>query len=222
MTMDPIGERADEALRSALMDVPPKGSPDDEAYAAALADVALLRAQLRLIGDTVAARPPSTVAVRRPRRRRTAVLWLAAVAVGVLAVAGLGIARQAALGGGGTSDAKLGPEGVVACARVIAEGAVREVTPTGAPGDLRVVLDVDRSLKPAGGDRRLTFTIHVDDDHDDVAPPPGPGSRVLVLLSTLPGEPVDWYQGQDIAPARSWMEKALTGARGLPCGSGTG
>ncbi|WP_431959821.1 hypothetical protein [Actinacidiphila sp. bgisy160] len=214
---------ADEALSAALADVPPDGAADTgEEYAAACADVALLRTQVRLIGDALAAQPAPPVE-GRPRGRRALALCLAAVVAGVAAVAGVVLARNAALGdGSAASEAKLSREGIVACASDIAEGTVREVTPTGEPGDLRVVMDVDRRIKPAGGAPRLTFTIHVDDDHDDVAPPPEPGSRVLVMVSALPGERVDLYEGAaDIAPARAWMEKALTASRGLPCESDT-
>ncbi|WP_329187854.1 hypothetical protein [Actinacidiphila glaucinigra] len=217
---------ADEALSAALADVPPQASAGDEAhraYAAARADVDLLRTQVRLIGDALAARP-APPAERRPRGRRTALAWcLAAVVAGVAGIGGVVLARDAALGGdSAVGDAKRTPEGVVACASDIAEGTVREVTPTGGPGDLRVVMDVDRRLKPAGGAPRLAFTIHIDDDHDDVAPPPEPGSRVLVMVSVLPGEPVDLYEGaEDIASARAWMERALAASRGLPCESDT-
>ncbi|MYX31983.1 MULTISPECIES: hypothetical protein [unclassified Streptomyces] len=217
---------ADEALSAALADAPPQASAGDEAhraYAAARADVDLLRTQVRLIGDALAARP-APPAERRPRGRRTALAWcLAAVVAGVAGIGGVVLARDAALGGdSAVGDAKRTLEGVVACASDIAEGTVREVTPTGEPGDLRVVMDVDRRLKPAGGAPRLAFTIHIDDDHDDVAPPPEPGSRVLVMVSVLPGEPVDLYEGAaDIASARAWMEKALAASRGLPCESDT-
>lgn len=219
-------DATDEALSAALADVPPEVPGDSEAYRAyeaARADVALLRTHVRLIGDALAARPAPAVE-RRPRGRRALALCLAAVVAGVVGVTGVVLARNAALGDGSAAgDAKSTPEGIVACARDIAEGTVREVTPTGGPGDLRVVMDVDRRLKPAVGDPRLTFTIHVDDDHDDVAPPPGPGSRVLVMVSVLPGEPVDLYEGAaDIASARAWMEKALAASRGLPCESDTG
>lgn len=212
---------ADEALAAALADAPPDGAAGGEEYAAARADVDLLRAQVRLIGDTLAARPAAPPE-RRPRGRRAFALCLAAVVAGVVGAGGIVLARNAALGdGSAVSDAKPTAEGVVACASDIAEGTVREVTPAGAPGDLRVVMDVERRLKPAGGEPRLTFTIHLDDDHDDVAPPPEPGSRVLVLVSVLPGERPDWYRGADIAPARAWMERALTASRGLPCESDT-
>lgn len=212
---------ADEALAAALADTSPDGAAGGEEYAAARADVDLLRTQVRLIGDTLAARPAPPVR-RRPRGRRALALCLAAAVAAVVGLGGVVLARNAALGDrSATNDAKTGPDGVVACASDIAEGIVREVTPTGAPGDLRVDVDVDRRLKPAAGGSRLTFTIHVDDDHDDVAPPPEPGSRVLVLLSALPGEVPDWYQGADVAPARAWMERALTASRGRPCASDT-
>lgn len=224
-----VADAADEALSAALADVPPATSADSEAYRAydaARADVALLRTQVRLIGDALAAppAPPAPAAERRPRGRRALALCLAAVVAGVVGVTGVVLARNAALGGDSAiSDAKPTLEGIVACASDIAEGTVHEVTPTGQPGDLRVVMDVDRRLKPAVGDPRLAFTIHVDDDHDDVAPPPEPGSRVLVMVSVLPGEPVHLYGGAaDIASARAWIEKALTASRGLPCESDTG
>ncbi|MGI5250380.1 hypothetical protein [Actinacidiphila glaucinigra] len=216
---------ADEALSAALTDVPPQASAGDEAhraYAAARADVDLLRTQVRLIGDALAARP-APPAERRPRGRRALAWCLAAVVAGVAGIGGVVLARDAALGGdSAVGDAMRTPEGVVACASDIAEGTVREVTPAGGPGDLRVVMDVDRRLKPAGGAPRLAFTIHIDDDHDDVAPPPEPGSRVLVMVSVLPGEPVDLYEGAaDITSARAWMVRALAASRGLPCESDT-
>ncbi|MFE0625800.1 hypothetical protein ACFW3D_02390 [Streptomyces sp. NPDC058864] len=216
---------ADEALSAALADVPPAASDGSEAhraYAAARADVDLLRTQVRLIGDALAA-PSAPPVGRRPRGRRALAWCLASVVAGVVGAGGVVLARNAALGdGSATGDAKPTAEGIVACASDIAEGTVREVTPAGGPGDLRVVMDVDRRLKPAGGGPLLTFTIHVDDDHDDVAPPPGPGSRVLVMVSVLPGEPVHLYEGAaDIASARAWLEKALPASRGLPCESDT-
>lgn len=43
------------------------------------------------------------------------------------------------------------------------------------------------------------------------------------MVSVLPGEPVDLYEGAaDIASARAWMEKALPASRGLQCESDTG
>lgn len=144
---------ADEALSAALADVPPQASAGGEAhraYAAARADVDLLRTQVRLIGDALAARP-APPAARRPRGPRALAWCLAAVVAGVVGIGGVVLARNAALGGDSAiSDAKPTPEGIVACASDIAEGTVREVTPTGEPGDLRVVVDVDRRLKPAG------------------------------------------------------------------------
>ncbi|MGW2564138.1 hypothetical protein ACWCXB_33970 [Streptomyces sp. NPDC001514] len=215
-----MGGIEDEALMSALTDAP-SADAEGEEYAAALADVALLRTHLRLIGDTLAAQPAPAAAVGR--RSKALALCLAAVVAGVVAVAGVGIARQAAMSGGESGGlGKLTPEGIVACARVIAEGTVRAVEPIGTDGEIRVVLEVDRRLKPADGPARLTFTLTFDRDHDDVASPPVPGSRMLVSLSELPDEPVDWYQGADIAPARSWMGRALPGSRALTCMSDGG
>ncbi|MFD7446524.1 hypothetical protein [Streptomyces sp. NPDC059909] len=217
-----MGGVEDEALMSALTDAP-SADAEGEEYAAALADIALLRTHLRLIGDTLAAQPPPAAAAGSRRRRKALALCLAAVVAGVVTVAGVGIARQAAMSGGESGGlGKLTPEGIVACARIIAEGTVRAVEPIGTDGEIRVVLDVDRRLKPADGPARLTFTLTFDHDHDDVAPPPVPGSRMLVSLSELPDEPVDWYQGADIAPAWSWMDKALPGSRALTCMSDGG
>lgn len=207
----------DDPLMLAITGAPaPVGSRQDpdvvERYEAALADVSLLRTQLARIAGDGALPPKSSVgdaavqpARRRPRRKLTIVL--AAVAVAVV-LGGLSLARIAA---GGNEAAKLTTTGIVSCARVIAEGTVRQVESSG-DGRLRVVLDVERYLKPQDGDRTLSYTLAKSGDSV-----PAVGTRVLVSISRFQGEPVEQYTGEDAASAWQWMQEALPHSASVPC-----
>ncbi|MFZ3499091.1 hypothetical protein ACODT5_38755 [Streptomyces sp. 5.8] len=185
-----------------------------ERYEAALADVSLLRTQLARIADGGALPAESgsstgEVAVpsgKRPRRKL--MLGLAAVTAAAALLGGLGLARSAA---GGGHTAKLTTTGIVSCARVIAEGTVRQVEPS-EDGGLRVVLDVELYLKPQGGERTLSYTLG-----DGDGGVPAVGARVLVSISRFRDEPVQQYTGEDAASARQWMQEALPGSASVPC-----
>ncbi|GAA3208996.1 hypothetical protein ACFO1B_18160 [Dactylosporangium siamense] len=143
-----------------------------------------------------------------PLRRRRIRLALAGVAVAAIVTAGLVAARMAAAGG---DQRKLSDTGIASCARHIVEGVVTGVSPSRA-GGWRVTIQVEASLKGAGVGQPLTY-------HDD-----GPsgsrldlGTRVFVIISRFPGEPVLGYVGEDIAWARDWMAHAVPLSHDVPC-----
>ncbi|MEW2130089.1 hypothetical protein [Streptomyces sp. NPDC005435] len=171
----------------------------------------------------------------RPRRLRTALLALAASAA--LGLFGVGVSWMAAQGGGerggasadsAASGAKLTPEGVIACARAVAEGTVERVERAGGGGQFTVFLKVDRFYKsPGGGRDELTFTVH-----DTGAPRYyRTGVRLLVLVpGSAAGDP-QTYRAGDPPPerdgsrdalewGRAWVGKALPGSRHLSCPGG--
>ncbi|MER5256056.1 hypothetical protein [Streptomyces sp. NPDC002855] len=232
-----------DALMLALTDEPlPEASRrDPEAvaeHAAAVADVALLREHLGVVGRTLSApeREPVRVVPVRPggvRRRRLAMsLGVAAAAAAASLVGGL---AWLALEGGGEmtrsdSDAAKGvapdagdedsggsadrsPEGYVACARLIAEGTVRRVEPVPGGVQDRIVLDVSRYYKPGRGEKQITFVMDV-----DVDPRLRPGDRTLIGIAKGEASPDIWSTtAKDIAKDRAWIERALPRAEGMRC-----
>lgn len=126
-------------------------------------------------------------------------------------IAGLAAARTAATG---DSQQRLTDTGIASCARHIAEGLVTDVSPSGAGGGWQVTIQVETALKGADAGRPLTY-------HDD--DPSGsrltPGTRVFVIISRFPGEPVQEYVGEDVAWARTWMAHAVPLSHDVPCDS---
>ncbi|MBZ9644737.1 hypothetical protein [Streptomyces sp. PSKA30] len=229
----------DDELMAVLLGEPARGERGDaaERHAAAERDMAVVREQLRSIGDglvrkaVAGQRPdPAPAAVPAPRRRRLGLFVLAAsVAVALLGTgAAYLVAHNGAVHGG--SDALLTEEGLVACSRDIAEGTVARVEQLGGDDRFRIVLDVDRSYKPENGERRLIFT----DQGPNVPEYYKTGARMLVLVSSLPGEPPQTFRAGDSQPeggsgpardaldvGRQLVEQALPGAQDLAC-SGAG
>ncbi|OKH91064.1 hypothetical protein [Streptomyces uncialis] len=281
----------DDVLMSAILDEPlPPGRSADPATAAAhraaVADLAELRAGLRLLGDTLARDPspdpasdpsgaagpsgpppdPSSgtaptpdpeappvptpapaasraprPASRRPPGRRdgrriarrfavgvSALTCVAALAAGVSwlnATGGLGASSESAKAAGEPAtrplpsdadrkgdNASLGPEGYVACSRLIFEGTVTRVEPVpGAPRD-RITLDVERHYKPDKGPGRITVTM----DHD-VDPRLTPGQRTLISVPKGEDHPDNWATGEDMAELRELVVGALPGAKAIEC-----
>jgi hypothetical protein len=160
----------------------------------------VVREQLAVIASLLASEAPDGPAaapLSRPRRTPR-----------VLVAAGLGLAAAASaltllaappLTGG--EDAKPTRDGLVACARLIAEGTVARTGP-GDDGSLRVVLTVRRRLVPAGGNGPPEEEFSVPRGE---ARSFGPGTRMLVLVSRFPREPVLEFTGPDIAPTWEWM-----------------
>ncbi|MCX4677229.1 hypothetical protein OG413_18305 [Streptomyces sp. NBC_01433] len=222
-TGEPYG--SDELMAVLLGEPAPRDGESGTAarYAAAERDLAVLGTQLRLIGDTLAATPAPESAVPEPaaphpaaRRSRWRVFAPAASLVVAAALAGTGIMWSVARpSDGGPGDAKLTHEGIMACARLVVEGTVTR-TERVAPG-VRVLLDVERRLKPERGPREAAFLVPGKDaDHYP------PGARMVVSVSRFPGEGVDFYTAAaDRAAAWEWMSAALPGSRDLEC-SGPG
>ncbi|MFI7384739.1 hypothetical protein [Streptomyces sp. NPDC049813] len=213
--------------------------PDGDPLAAAVAaDVALVRDQVRGLGDALAAHrdpaPAPDPAPARPlapgrRRRGVRIAFGGLVAAGGLAVAGTmvwALAQSGGLGAGGDdksvadsgkagsgASADLGPEGFVACSRVIAEGTVVKVERVPGTGQDRITLHVTRYLKPeSGGARTLTFPM----DHA-VAPRLKAGDRPLITIPVGGREPDTWSTGAERERLRATVLGALPGARALPC-----
>lgn len=238
-----------DALMLALTDepLPEDAGRDPEAaaeHAAAVADVALLREYLGVVGRALAAperaQGPEAkpVVALRPsggvRRRRLT------MALGVAAAASLvgGIAWLAMESGGAItekssdSDAAKGDapdpgdekaggaadqsyEGYVACARLIVEGTVKRVEPIPGAAQDRIVLDVSRYYKPSRGEKQITFVMNV-----DVDPRLRPGDRTLIGIAKGEVSPDIWStRATDIAKDRAWIERALPRAEGMRCGA---
>ncbi|MEV6170509.1 hypothetical protein AB0L99_20055 [Streptomyces sp. NPDC051954] len=171
-----------DALMAALTDEPLTDEARADAafmaeHRSAAADVALLREQLGIIGDALAAEP---VKVRKRAEKPVAVrpswrhgfkiaLSGLAVACAVAMFAGMGwlIAQSGGMGAadGGSSDSageaatasKDGTAQYLACARIVVEGTVVAVDPLPGSEQDRVTLDVTRYYKPAEGKKEITF-----------------------------------------------------------------
>ncbi|MGD6745478.1 hypothetical protein ACOKM3_27040 [Streptomyces sp. BH106] len=210
--------------------------PDDPDAGAVAADVAVLREQVRGLGDALASRR-ERVPVSRPapvRRRRPLRIALGGVVVACAASLFGGIVWLGvnAPGGGsddaGSADSKaVAPDGGgkaksgsaaamrIACSRVLAEGRVVSVTPR-ADGDVRVVLDVERYYRPERSPRdEPTTTVTLDGSaRGDLKP----GTYALLRVPVHPEDRPDWETGRDVPDARKTILRALPEARGLKCG----
>lgn len=231
----------DEQLMAVLLGrpAPSGGTAAVDEYAAAERDMAVVQRQLHRIGDGLArhaADGPATSGdrgepVRKPRRPRSRTLLFALAASVAVAVLGTGtayfVAHNGAVDGGGAS-AKLTPEGIVACSEAVAEGTVLRVEPLGGDGRFRVVMDVDRYYKPRGGKPELSFTT----EGAETTSYYRTGAKMLVVVSRFPAEGPETFREGDPAPAaaggaghardaldwgRQWVERALPGAKDLPC-----
>ncbi|MFD6416597.1 hypothetical protein [Streptomyces sp. NPDC060194] len=189
-------------------------------------------------GRGPATRPVPLRPLPPPRRRRWQRYVLAVCVAGAVGLGGVGLGQLVATGGAGlnstASDAggdqksagrqetdreaaseaapdasKHAPTALFACAESIALGTVTDVR-----GD-RVTMDVDRWFKPAAGGSGLTF--------DGSRVKPGmrglyaPGSRLLVIVSADPDEPVLSYGADSMPGVIRWVERHLPDAVGEPC-----
>jgi len=234
-----------DALMAAITGEPvPQAARADAAYLAehraATADVALLREQLGIIGEALAAEKPapkvrSTIEVR-PRRHP----GLRALAYGTLAMAVVvgmitGLAWLVAHNGGadslGSSSADSGskvaggsgggsrapgalsdPELYVACSSLLVEGTVTGVQPGSDPRK-RITVAVTRSYRPASGPADVTVVLPA-----GASPAPRQGQHVLVGVPKGAHTATLWVVGEDaVAADRAAIVGALTGA-----GTGSG
>jgi len=223
-----------DALMAAITDAPlPEGAAADPAFLAehrsAQDDVALLREQLRIIGETLteAAPTPKPVPPRPSRARhraRTIAFGTLAVAAVASAVTGLGWL----LGHGGTDNlssadsgsskaeagVRFGSPSYLACATTVAEGEVTAVKELPTTGELQVTVHVTRSYKPTRGVANLTYVISA----YDLPEPLAKGTRVLFGVPQGSPSPDHWVVGeQEIARERAWITASLPASRGLTC-----
>ncbi|MFJ9084740.1 hypothetical protein ACIRL3_20200 [Streptomyces sp. NPDC102384] len=212
---------------------------DDPAAATIAADVALLREQVRGLGDVLASRrgadpvaesvPPAPVRTRRrPLRLAFGGLVVACAASLFGGIVWLGVNAPGGGGDGASSaDSKaVAPDGGgkaksgsraamrIACSRVLAEGRVVSVTPR-ADGDVRVVLDVERYYRPERSPRdEPTTTVTLDGSaRRDLKP----GTYTLIRVPVHAEDGQDWKTGRGVADTRGDILRALPEARGLDC-----
>ncbi|MCX4424153.1 hypothetical protein [Streptomyces mirabilis] len=237
-----------DALLAAITDEAlPEGAGDDPEFLAehrsAVADVALLREQLAVIGDALAdrAQEAKPVPVRAPRKRtrrpegaprnrgrRPLALVLGTLVAATVAAMVVGMGWILAHNGAGASDssgakaadsgtagggASLSAPGYLACARLVAEGTVAHVEPLPGTTENRITLHVDRYYKPEKGRAEVVLVLD-----EQVAPRPREGERVLVAVQGDPATPTGWTTGEKaIADERAWIVKALPASRTLTC-----
>ncbi|MFF4130844.1 hypothetical protein ACFY1B_04790 [Streptomyces mirabilis] len=237
-----------DALLAAITDEAlPEGALDDPEFMAehrsAVADVALLREQLAVIGDALADRAEEVkpVPVRAPRKRtrrpegaprnrgrRPLALVLGTLVAATVAAMVVGMGWILGHDGAGASDssgakaadsgtaggsASLSAPGYLACARLVAEGTVAHVEPLPGTTENRITLHVDRYYKPEKGRAEVVLVLD-----EEVAPRPREGERVLVAVQDGPATPTGWTTGEKaIADERAWIVKALPASRTLTC-----
>lgn len=226
-----------DALMAAITDEPLPGSAaDDPAFLAehraARADVALLREQLRIIGETLTEAVPAAnpVPLRRPARARRRTRALAFGTLAVAAVAGVvtglgwlvghsGGADSLSTADSGSSKAeagvRFGSPAYLACATTVAEGEVTAVKRLPSTGELQVTVHVTHYYKPTLGVENRTYVI----SEYDLPEPLAKGTRVLFgTPQGAPATPDHWAVGeQEIAVERAWITASLPKARGLTC-----
>ncbi|MCX4860198.1 hypothetical protein OG426_20005 [Streptomyces canus] len=223
-----------DALMAAITDEPlPESAAADPAFLAehrsARDDVALLREQLRIIGETLTeAAPVATPVPPRPsrarHRARTFAFGTLAVAAVASVVTGLGWllghsgADSLSSADSGSSKAesgvRFGSPSYLACAATVAEGEVTVVKELPTTGELQVTVHVTHSYKPTRAVANLTYVI----SEYDLPEPLAKGTRVLFGVPEGSPSPDHWVVGeQEIARERAWITASLPASRGLTC-----
>ncbi|MGW2519222.1 hypothetical protein ACWC09_19845 [Streptomyces sp. NPDC001617] len=212
----------------------------DAAFAAehrrAVADVALLRERLGLIGDALAEDPQPqrrTVPVRVSRPARPRVRRFATAGLAVAAVAGVlsGMGWLLAQGGGGVGDSSSSDQGAksadsaarspffsanyLACSALVAEGQVTRVEKvTGTSGRERVTLHITHLYKPKKGRKEITFLL----DQDTVAKALHKGDHLLVAIPPHSAIPDQVVVGEKaVASERAGITQALPESADISC-----
>ncbi|MFK4100200.1 hypothetical protein ACI2L1_08985 [Streptomyces sp. NPDC019531] len=226
-----------DALMAAITDEPlPESAADDPAFLAehrsALADIALLREQLGIIGGALAEPAPAAKPVPvRPSRARRRARTLAFGTLAVAAVAGVVTGMGWLIGHSGSagsdsassadsgsskaeSGARFGSPVYLACATTVAEGEVTVVKELPATGELQVTVHVSRYYKPTVGVADVTYLIGA----YDLPEPLAKGTRVLFGVSEGSPSPDHWVLGEkEIARERAWVTASLPESRTLSC-----
>ncbi|MCX4974456.1 hypothetical protein [Streptomyces sp. NBC_00620] len=235
-----------DALLAAITDEPlPEGAQDDAEFMAehgsAMADVALLRERLGVIGDALAepaerkeAAKPAPTPARAPRRRARRALPIAlgtfaaaAVAAMVLGMGwlisqnGIGVGAADSSSGEKAADnnaqsdqrSALSTPGYLACARLVVEGTVAQVEPGPDASQDRITLDVSRYYKPEKGKDQVILVVDL-----DIVPRLQKGDHVLVGIPAGAASAGTWIKGEEnIARERAWIVSALPDANTLEC-----
>ncbi|WP_329243138.1 hypothetical protein [Streptomyces canus] len=223
-----------DALMAAITDEPLPGSAAaDPAFLAehrsAQDDVALLREQLRILGETLteaapAAKPVPPRPSRARRRARTLAFGTLAVAAVASMVTGLGwLLGHSGADSLSSADSKsskaeagvrFGSPSYLACAATVAEGEVTVVKELPTTGELQVTVHVTHSYKPTRAVANLTYVI----SEYDLPEPLAKGTRVLFGVPQGSPSPDHWVIGeQEIARERAWITASLPASRGLTC-----
>ena len=203
-------------------------------YRAAEADIGLLREQLGILGETLAAAPPAPKPVparlRPPsparRRARTLAFGTLAVAAAASVVTGLGwlVGHSGDLNSdaGASSDSaakaetgvRFGGPAYLACATTVAEGEVTAVKELPASGEVQVAVRVTHYFKPTRGVDHLTYVI----GGYDLPEPLTKGTRVLFGVTEGSPTPDHWVVGEkEIARERAWITASLPESRTSGC-----
>ncbi|MFF0016887.1 hypothetical protein [Streptomyces sp. NPDC005374] len=224
-----------DALMAAITGEKPAGEAREDAafmaeYRSAETDIALLREQLGILGETLAEPPavrkpvPPRLRPPSPARRRARTLAFGTLAVAAVAsvVTGLGWlvghsgADNISSADSGSSKAqatvRFGTPVYLACATTVAEGEVTVVRRL--PGELQVTVHVTYSYKPATGVENLTYVI----GEHDLPEPLAQGTRVLFGVTQGSPVPDHWAVGEKaVARERAWVVASLPESRTLSC-----
>ncbi|MGI5375441.1 hypothetical protein ACQEV2_14560 [Streptomyces sp. CA-251387] len=240
------GRTGTDALMAAITDEPLTDEARADAafmaeHRSAVADVALLREQLEIIGRTLGEPPPPApvpepvpepVPVRRPSRVRRRAFTLAFGTLAVAAVASVitGLGWLLSQTGGSSDDSgastaadskeaapdagsAFGSPRYLACSRLVAEGKATSVEQLPGTTSLRVSLHMTRYYKPDKGEAELTFVVD-----ENTVPGLRDGDPVLIGIPQGARRPDFWAVGeQDIAPERAWITASLPQSRDQSC-----
>ena len=239
-----------DALLAAITDEPlPEGAHDDPEFAtehrAAVADVALLREQLTLLGDALAQPAAEAKPVRAPKRRarrpagapRTRSRRPLAVAMGTLVavafaavVVGMGwLIAQNGIGGASEDSGS-------SAAKATDHDEKKGGSSLSAPGYLAcarlVVEGTVARVERLGDGSQSRITLDVSRYYkpekgadqvdflmlEDVQPHLSKGQHVLIGIPEGVSRPDIWTVGEkEIARERAWISKALPQSKGLKC-----
>ncbi|MER5480232.1 hypothetical protein ABT026_25155 [Streptomyces sp. NPDC002734] len=231
---DPVAPDADERTRAA--------------HEAAEADVLLLRGALRDIGDALAAAPtapaaaapvppdaaapapPDALAARRRARRRSAVVWSAALAAAAAVTGVMYLGATGAVRGDASysaSDARAKPDlgadekaaapgsspdrPALACASLVVEGTVVRLRPL-PDGHVQVTLEAERYWVPEqeASEAPVAVTVLPEEARTDLPV----GTRALVTQGASDGW---WATGDRLAAERAELDAARPDDDGGVC-----
>lgn len=184
------------------------------------------------------AKPPRRAARSwQPRRYAGLALGALVVAMGTTLLGGLvwlGVQNGGGADGGSSADSAASraesghgkdtapdtgekpflPEMYIACSKVLVEGTVLSVTPRD-DGDVRVVLEVKRYLRPERTvAEQPTIAVNL---YDSARADLKVGVDALVRVPLHTQEPQEWKVGPDATEDRDGLVDALPGAQGLKC-----